>query len=266
VITRRPALAVTAGLLAVPLLAACGGDDVGGTASPVSSSGSSAAESSESSAAGSSSGSPASGSSSAGSSAGTDLTPGLLPAEAFGAGAQVTPVTEAQLRQGATTAGASTEGLEVTPPECASAVQGTQPSFDDYDDVAAQVAVSGTTTTVQALASGDPAEDALAAFGDQLDRCSQVQVGSPQVGTATVTFQRLDVPDLGDGAAGVTFTTTATAPDGTQQTVPAHVGVVQDGDRIVLLLTTDATGATPDPTAFTALLQQAYDAQADALD
>jgi hypothetical protein len=246
-IARRPVLPVAAGLLAVPLLAACGGADVEGTASPASSS--------------------SSASSSAGSqSSGTDLTPGMLPAEAFGTGAQVTPVTEAQLAQGAAVAGGSAADLQVTPPECQEAVQGTQPSFDEYDDVAAQVAVAGTTTTVQALASGGPAEDVLDGFDDRLDGCSQVEVSSPQVGTATIALEEIDVPDLGDGSAGIGFTTTATGPDGQQVTVPALLGVVQDGERVVILLSTDASGGRPDPTAFAELLEQAYDTQADALD
>ncbi|GAB3325440.1 hypothetical protein GCM10027451_50220 [Geodermatophilus aquaeductus] len=252
IIRRRPVLAVAAGLLAVPLLAACGGDDVEGTASPASSSSESSSESSSSA-----SRSPSSG---------TDLTPGLLPAEAFGAGAQVTPVTEAQLAQGAAVAGGSAADLQVTPPECQAAVQGTQPSFDEYDDVAAQVAVAGTTTTVQALASGGPAEDALDGFGDRLDGCSEVQVSSPQIGTATVSLEEIGVPDLGDGSAGLTFTTTVTGPDGQQVTVPALIGVVQDGERVVVLLRTDASGGQLDPTAFADLLEQAYDTQADVLD
>ncbi|MGY1781746.1 hypothetical protein [Geodermatophilus sp. SYSU D01036] len=243
---RRPVLAATAGLLAVPLLAACGGEDVRGAASPASTA--------------------ASGSSPTSPSSGTDLAPGLLPAEAFGAGAQVTPLTEAQLEQGAAAAGGTPEDLQVTPPECEPAVQGTQPSFDEYDDVAAQVAVAGTVTTVQALASGGPAEDALAGFGQQLDQCREVQVSAPEIGTVTIAFAELDVPDLGDGSAGVTYTTTVTGPDGQQLTVPALVGVVQDGERVVVLLTTDTSGGRPDPAAFTALLEQAYETQADALD
>jgi hypothetical protein len=189
----------------------------------------------------------------------------LLPAEAFGPGAQVTPITEQQLEQSAA-AGASTEGLQVTPPECDQAVQGTQPSFDEYDDVAAQVAVVGTTTTVQALASGGPAEDAVAGFDDQLGACRSVQLTSPEVGTVTVTFDEIDVPDLGDGSAGISSTTTATGPDGQQVTVPALVGAVQDGERVVVLVTTDTGGGRLDPTAFTGLLQEAYDTQAQALD
>jgi hypothetical protein len=43
------------------------------------------------------------------------------------------------------------------------------------------------------------------------------------------------------------------------------LGMARDGDRLVALTATDPTGAT-DPAAFAALLQQAYDHQADALD
>ncbi|MGY1606273.1 hypothetical protein [Geodermatophilus sp. SYSU D00700] len=240
-------LRASAGLAAAAVLTGCAGGEVGGTASPASSTASSAPAS----------GSPASG---------TDLAPGLLPADAFGPGAQVTPLTEAQLAQGAAAAGGAAGDVQVTPPECAPAVQGTQPSFDEYDDVAAQVAVLGTVTTVQALASGGPAEDALAGFGEQLEGCRSVQVTSPQVGTVTVAFDELTVPDLGDGSAGVVFTTTATGPDGQQVTVPALVGVVQDGERVLVLLTTETSGGRPDPTAFTGLLEQAYDTQAAALD
>ncbi|SNS40254.1 hypothetical protein SAMN04488107_2409 [Geodermatophilus saharensis] len=249
----RRRLRTSAGLAAAVLLSGCGGGDVEGTASPASPSSASASSSASSS----SSASPASG---------ADLAPGLLPAEAFGTGAQVTPLTEAQLAQGAAAAGSATEDLQVTPPECAPAVQGTQPSFDEYDDVAAQVAVLGTVTTVQALASGGPAEDALDGFGQQLDRCRSVQVTSPEVGTVTIAFDELTVPELGDGSAGVTFSTTATGPDGQQVTVPALVGMVQDGDRVLVLLRTDTSGGRLDPTAFTDLLAQAHDTQAAALD
>jgi hypothetical protein len=258
-ITRRR-LRVPAGLAAaVVVLTACGGGDVEGSASPASSpSGSSASGSSGS-------GSSAS-SSPSGSATGTDLAPGLLPAEAFGPGAQVTPLTELQLQQSSTAAGASTEGLQVSPPECDQAVQGTQPSFDEYDDVAAQVAVVGTTTTVQALVSGGPAEDAVAGFDDGLEGCREVQVTSPEVGTITISFAEIDVPDLGDGSAGIGFTTTVAGPDGQQVSVPALVGAVQDGDRALVLVSTDTAGGQLDPAAFTGLLQDAFDAQAAALD
>jgi hypothetical protein len=48
--------------------------------------------------------------------------------------------------------------------------------------------------------------------------------------------------------------------------VPVLVGAVQDGERVVVLVTTDTGGGRLDPTAFTGLLQEAYDTQAQALD
>ncbi|SDC74072.1 hypothetical protein SAMN05660690_2364 [Geodermatophilus telluris] len=251
-IPRRLVLATAAGLLTAPLLAACGGE-----VSP------SASSSSASSSSASSSESSAASSSAAG---GSDLAPGLLPADAFGPGAQVTPVTEAQLQQGAALAGGSAAGLQVDPPECAALVQQSQPSFDEYEDVAAQVAVLGTTTTVQALVSGGPAGEALAGLGERPAGCDSVQVTPPEVGTVQIDYGPLDLPDLGDGTGGTAFTTTAVGPDGQQLVVPALVGVVQDGERAVVLVSTDTQGGTLDPTAFSALLQQAYETQAESLD
>jgi hypothetical protein len=237
-------LRVPAGLAAAVLLAGCS-SEVTGTAAPPSA--------------------PSSSTSQPSPSPGTGLAAGLLPAEAFGPAAQVAPVTEAQLEQGAAAAGGSAQDVEVVPPECGPTVQGTQPPLDSYDAVAAQVAVLGTTTTVQTLASGGPAADALAGFAIP-EQCRSVQVTGPAIGTATIAFDELDVPELGDGSAGLTFATTATGPDGAQVTVPALVGVVQDGERLLVLLTTDTSGGRLDPTAFTDLLQQAYDTQAAALD
>ena len=89
---------------------------------------------------------------------------------------------------------------------------------------------------------------------------------SPDLGTATIRFAAVDVPDLGDGSAAVSFTTVATGPDGQQLTVPALTGVVEDGERTITLLSIDPQGAPLDPAAFAALLEQAFQAQAEALD
>ena len=52
-------------------------------------------------------------------------------------------------------------------------------------------------------------------------------------------------------------------------TVPVLAGAVEDGDRLVVLISlADPSGggaAQPDPAAFTDLLQEAYQVQADAL-
>ena len=243
---RRAARLAAPGLVAAALVTGCSGDDGGGAASEQSSASPSASPSS--------------------SAADSELAAGLLPADAFGPGARVTPVTEEQLAQGAALAGGSAAGLRVDPPECAPLVQQSQPSFDEYEDVAAQVAVVGTTTTVQALVSGGPAEEALVGLGRPPAGCESVRVTSPEVGTVDIDYGPLDVPDLGDGSGGVAFTTTAVGAGEQVLVVPALVGVVQDGERALVLVTTDTQGGTLDPTAFTALLQQAHETQASALD
>ena len=61
-----------------------------------------------------------------------------------------------------------------------------------------------------------------------------------------------------------------TLPDGSQVTVPALLGVFEDGDRLGIVTTlsdpTSPGAAAPDPAAFSDVLQQAYQVQADALD
>ena len=195
-----------------------------------------------------------------------ELSAALLPAEAFGPGASVTPVTQGQLEQGSLAAGGSLEDTEITPEACAAAVQGTQPRLDEFEDVAAQVAVTGTATTVEVLAVGGPAAFDPGQISEQVAACPEAQVTSPEVGTATIRFAEVEVPDLGDGSAAISFTTVGTGPDGQEVTVPALTGVVQDGERTLTLLSIDPQGAPLDPAAFADLLEQAFQAQAEALD
>lgn len=245
---RRAPIALAAAAL---LLAGCS-STVEGTASPSPTDASSSSSSSSSSSA------------SAPSSSGgaDDLTAGLLPEDAFGAGATVSPVTEADVAAGS--AAGSLEGATITPESCAQAVQKSQPSIEDLDGFAAQAASSGTTITVEVItqgAPGDPAADLASA----VQLCPQATITSPEIGTATITFALLDVPDIGDGSAALTYTTTVTGPDGSQLAIPAQVGVAVDGDRAVTLLST-SVGGTLDPAAFAELLRQAYEYQADQLD
>ena len=94
--------------------------------------------------------------------------------------------------------------------------------------------------------------------------------GGEMINLNTVTFEQLPVPDLGDGAAALRFTTVVALPDGTQVSVPALLGAVEDGDRVVVLTSfaadPAAAGVPLDVAAFTSLLEQAYETQADALD
>jgi hypothetical protein len=173
--------------------------------------------------------------------------------------------------------------VTVTPEACAGAVQGTQPDLDAFDDVAGVTATAGSTATVEILLRGGPTDGAVAQLAEAVERCPEARISSPQLGEMTIRFEELPVPDLGDGAAAVRYTTALTMPDGTETTVPALVGAVEDGDRLVVLLSvadpagvgvppdpaapTDpaAGGAARDPAAFTALLEEAYETQADAL-
>ncbi len=243
---RAPAV-LTAGLLASGLLAGCSGDgsseEAADTASASTSS--SAAETS-------------------GSDEGSDLASGLLPAEAFGADATVVAITPEQLAQGTGLAG-SMEGVQITPEACASAVQGTQPAVEDFEDVAAQSATRGTAVTAQVLMRGGPTDGAVDVLTNSVAACPQAQVTSPDIGQATITFEALPVPELGDASAAVRLTTTIAQPDGTQVSVPTLIGLVEDGDRLMTLVSLDQGGAAPDPAAFTALLQEGYEVQADAL-
>ncbi|SDF04381.1 hypothetical protein SAMN05660662_0846 [Blastococcus aurantiacus] len=199
-----------------------------------------------------------------------DLASGLLGADAFGPTAVVTALSPEQLEEGAALTG-DLDDVQVTPPECDAAVQGTQPDLDDFDDVAAVSAVEETTAVVEMLIRGGPVEGAVDQLAEAAQRCPQAQISSPETGDVTVTFEELPVPDLGDGAAALRFTTVVSLPDGTQASVPALLGAVEDGDRLLVLtsLAVDPTGAAAvplDAAEFTVLLEQAFETQAAALD
>jgi len=245
----RGALALAASAV---LLTACGSDD--GPEEAAGSSSSAASASAEET-------------------AGPDLASGLLTAEAFGPDASVIAISREQLAQGAGLAASGAQGLQITPEECAVAVEGTQPEFDDFDDMAAQSATTGTATTVEVLVRGGPTKDTVRQLEESAARCPQAQITSPDIGSATITFEPLEVADLGDGAALLRYTTAVSLPDGSQAMVPALIGAVQDGDRVVILMNLDTAGISgggagspSDPAAFADLLKQAYEAQAEALD
>lgn len=203
-------------------------------------------------------------SSAPGTSAAADLAQGLLPAEAFGEGAAVTEVSREQLDQAGGLAPPA-EDLAVTPEACAAAVEETQPALDEYEDVAAQTATVGAATTVEVLLRGGPTGDAVEELVDAAENCPEAQLRSPELGDARITFERVPVPDLGDESGALLYTTVVTQPGGAEISVPALVGLVEDGDRLVTLLTLTTDGTAPDPAAFAALLEQAYQTQADAL-
>ncbi len=246
---RRRAGGLTAALACAALLGACSGGD----------------EASSESAAGSSTSGPASSSPAAEDSGSEDggLAEGLLPAEAFGAGATVIPLSREQLAQGAGLA-PDPESVTITPESCAAAVEGTQPQIEDYDEVAAQSATVGSTTTAQVLMQGEATEGAVDTLGRAVANCPRAQVSSPELGEVGLTFEGLDAPDLGDAATAVRYTTTVTQ-GGQEVSIPALVGVVQDGDRVISLLTIATDGSQPDAIAFASLLEHAFEVQAEAL-
>ena len=254
---RRASAALATGLAAAALLTACSGDD-----------GDAVARSSEA-------GSSTAGSSTVGGSSAPDLASGLLPADAFGPDASVTAIPREQLQQGAGLVAAGPQAPQITLAACAAAVEGAQPTFTDFEDVAAESATSGSATTVEVLVRGGPTADTVALLADAAARCPQARIAAPQFGEATVTFENLPVDDLGDDAALLRYTTAVTLPNGGTATVPALIGAVEDGDRLLVLTSLDTSGIAGgpasgapglDPAAFSDLLERAYRTQADALD
>ena len=240
--------ALTAGVCCVVLLTGCGG----GSETTGESAASSSARSSTSSSA------PAEPTEE-----GSRLTAGLLPVEAFGEGATLVPLSRDQLRQSAGLA-ADPADLDVSPASCTEVLTSAQPPVDEYEDVAAQGATVGATTTVEVLLEGEVTTRAVTTLAQAVESCPEATVSSPASGEATLTFENLDAPAIGDAVAAVRYTTTLTQ-GGQEVSVPALVGLVQDGDRLITLLTIATDGSSPDVAAFTSLLEQAFEVQAEEL-
>ena len=247
----RPRPATLVGWACCILLAACGGgggDEETGEAAGISSS------------------APASTSSSAPAEPTAErsrLAAGLLPAEAFGEEAAVIPLSREQLRQSAGLA-ADPADLDVSPETCTEVLSVTQPPVDDYEDVAAQAATVGATTTVEVLLEGEVTTGAVATLTRAIESCPEATISSPELGEATLTFENLDAPAIGDAVAAARYTTTLTQ-GGQEVSVPALVGIVQDGNRLITLLTIATDGSSPDAAAFRSLLEQAFEVQAEEL-
>lgn len=245
---RRAGVLLTA-LSCVALLAACGGDEDEGPSDAGASSSSSTAPSSSSDTA-----EPTD-------EGGGDLASGLLPDDAFGTEATVVEVTQEQLAQGDGLT-ADSEEVEISPESCAAAVEGTQPSIEDYDEAAGLSATTGATTTVEILLRGEATEGAVELLAASPTNCPEATLSSPQFGQATVTFEAVDAPQLGDGTAVIRYVTTLDQ-SGTETSIPTLVGLVEDGDRTITLLSLTADGSEPDEAEFLALLEQAYEVQAE---
>src|SRR3712207_6083277 len=197
--TRRRRLGLlTVGLIGSAALAGCG-SDVEGEASPGTSSSASSSAASSSAASGSA----------AGESAGTledaeDLSAGLLPAEAFGSGAQVTPISADQIEQQAQLGGlGGQEGLTITPEACAPAVKGVQPGLDDVAGLAAQTATAGSTTTVEILAAGAGIAQGGEDLASTAQTFPQAPIPAPPDRAPQATFAAPEGSEVGDAAARV---------------------------------------------------------------
>ena len=268
---RRLAGVVLSGVATSALVAGCGGGV----------SGQAAASSSAPSTSPSSSSSSSSASSSASASAGTAQSPlakGLLPASAFGADSTVVDLNLEQLQKTAAGKLGAATGLQVQPPQCAAALKGTQV---DPSQVKNLVGKNGSSTsagqqteTLEAIMTGDAVSGAVDQLKNRLATCSHVTATSPKLGKVSVQFSPIDASGVGAPAAAASYTTTITPPGHAAITVPAVIGLVRDGDRLILLLTAHAqaptaagapTAKAPDPGAFTALLKQAYTTEHQAL-
>jgi hypothetical protein len=252
---RGPGLVVA--VAASALLTACAGQSGshGGTA---------AGSSSASSTAASSSSGPRT----------SPLTKGLLPAAAFGQ-ANVVSMTLQQFKQATAGQLGQASGLQVTPPQCASALQTTQPDVDQVKDLVAESATQQGSATIEAIMSGSSVDGAADKLKTAMSSCPKIDISAPQLGTATLTFAPLDVSSVSDQAAGAQYTLTVTPPNHPAVTLPALIAVGQDHDRLVLLMTVaasdaNATGgpppAAPDTTAFTTLFGKAWSTEKKALD
>jgi hypothetical protein len=200
---------------------------------------------------------------------GQDLAAGLLPAQAFGDGATAMSLPLDRLGAMARMAGAPFAGVDVQPPACLSAVQSVLPQLAGVDDAAGQVARSGGTVSLEALAVPTAAVDAVGTLQQLATACSAVDVTAERYGSAHATVTPVALPSnsaLPDRTAVVAITVTAAGADGRSWSGTALAGVVEDGDRVLVLAQAAPQGAAVSSASFTDLLQQAYSMQADALD
>jgi hypothetical protein len=210
---------------------------------------------------------------------GSDLAAGLLPAEAFGEGAEVDSLSLDHVHDldhwhhwGHHWWHAD-EG-DVAPPECLTALEQAASQWSGVQDAAGQVARTEGVRTVEVLAVPDAPVNVVEQFQAVVDACDSVSFSEPH-GHADMTGQVSidEVPGMPEGMAGVSVTFSGDYPGGSWSAA-ALAGVAQDGDRVLALVQMSHDGGDPespdgdplDPAAFIALLQQAYDVQADALD
>jgi hypothetical protein len=195
----------------------------------------------------------------------SDLTSGLLPADAFGSGASVHTFTLADLDSWDHW---DHDAANVVPPECASAMNQVMTQFDKPQDAAAQWAHGDDVQSLEVLAVPAAPVDAVAQVQSVVDACGSATFSDDDGdhhGNATVSVKPLaDVPE---GMIAFSLTFSGNWSEGTWNST-SYLGVAQDGNRVLALaqMSWHDTDSTVDPASFTALLQHAYDVQAKALD
>jgi hypothetical protein len=212
----------------------------------------------------------------------SDLAAGLLPAEAFGDGAEVDQLPLDHVPDhwhhwghwGHWGHWWQDDEDDVTPPECLTALEQAATQFSGVQDAAGQVARIDELRTVEVLAVPDAPVDVVEQFKAVVGACDDVSFGGRHDHADMTGQVSIDaLPDVPEGMAGVSVTYSGDYPGGSwSATVLA--GVAQDGDRMLALVQMSHHGGdlespdgdSPDPDAFVALLEQAYDVQADALD
>jgi hypothetical protein len=204
--------------------------------------------------------------------AASDLAAGLLPAEAFGEGTEVDSLPLDHLDHWGHHWWRD-EG-DVTPPECGTALEQAASQFSGVTDAAGQVARTEGVRTIEVLAVPDAPGNAVEQFAAVVGACDSVSF-SERHDHADMTGQVSidELPGMPEGMAGVSVTFSGDYPGGSWSAT-ALAGVAQDGDRVLALVQMShdhgdmesPDGEPLDPAAFIALLEQAYDVQADALD
>ncbi len=205
----------------------------------------------------------------------TALADGLLPAADFAPGAQVVPVTAGQLRDalagaiGPRTGGTAADigTVTITPDGCVTALQAARTALGDpaaVQDAAGQVARSGFAGTAELLTVGGPVAQVVPTLADAVAACPTATVSTGQ-GQAVVSFGAPSTPALGDAALVLPVSATLTRAGGAPVTGSALLGVVQDGDRLLTLVSGAVVGA-PDAGTFDRLLAAAQQHAADTLD
>ncbi|MGY1806799.1 hypothetical protein ACI8AF_05470 [Blastococcus sp. SYSU D00669] len=202
------------------------------------------------------------------------LADGLLPDTAFGEGAEVHRFPLDGLPFGDGDRGgppwhdrdADADAEDpVAPGECGTALEQAASLVSGVQDAVGQVARADGVRTFEVLATADASMDVLAQVQTVVDACRSVTFDRGEdddgYGPSSVSIEELDVPD---GMAAFRVTISGERPDGTWDATKL-VGVAQDGDR-VLGLAQMSWDEELDPASFTALLQEAYDTQSEALD